>query len=291
MRVGAGREKIQRCYDFFLVFLALLCVVLLILQDRMDLSDAQDELIEWLDLGIWIAFAADYCVNLYLAADRRTYVRTHIVELVAILPFNAFFKGIRLMRIYPLIRSTRLLQASRLFRLVVYFGRTHKYVSRFLRRHNFHYVLFFTVSTVLLGAVAIGHFEKMDLNDAIWWAFVTATTVGYGDISPASPGGRIVAVVLMLVGIGFISTLTGTIASYFVRPEDADAPAAAPRNEFVAAAIRRLEDFDALTPGEVREICAVLVSLKDAAEIELRYNETERCGEGGEAHGSGVAGG
>ena len=265
MRVGAGREKIQRCYDFFLVFLALLCVVLLILQDRMDLSDAQDELIEWLDLGIWIAFAADYCVNLYLAADRRKYVRTHIVELVAILPFNAFFKGIRLMRVYPLIRSTRLLQASRLFRLIVYFGRTHKYVSRFLRQHNFHYVLFFTVSTILLGAVAIGHFEKMDLNDAIWWAFVTATTVGYGDISPASPGGRIVAVVLMLVGIGFISTLTGTIASYFVRPEAADGSPDTPRNEFVATAIRRLEDFDRLTPGEVRELCAVLVSLKDAS--------------------------
>ena len=72
----------------------------------------------------------------------------------------------------------------------------------------------------------------------------------------------------MLTGIGFISTLTGTIASYFVRPEAADGSPDTPRNEFVATAIRRLEDFDRLTPGEVRELCAVLVSLKDASKPE-----------------------
>jgi voltage-gated potassium channel len=188
--------------------LALLCVVLLILQDRMDLTDAQDELIEWVDLGIWIAFAADYCVNLYFAADRRTYVRTHIVELVAILPSTPFSRDPADAHLSadPLhtapagvaaVPADCLLRADAQIRLAVSAG------------HNFHYVVFFHRFDHSPGRRRDRTLEKMDLNDAIWWAFVTATTVGYGDISPASPGGRIVAVVLMLVGIGFISTLTG----------------------------------------------------------------------------------
>ena len=55
-----------------------------------------------------------------------------------------------------------------------------------------------------------------NFGDAIWWAIVTVTTVGYGDRYPVTPGGRGVAVVLMLVGIGLIGVLTATVASYFV---------------------------------------------------------------------------
>jgi voltage-gated potassium channel len=60
-----------------------------------------------------------------------------------------------------------------------------------------------------------------NFGDALWWATVTVTTVGYGDKYPVSPGGRGLAVVLMLVGIGLISVLTATAASYFVE-EKAD---------------------------------------------------------------------
>ena len=131
------------------------------------------------------------------------------------------------------------------------------YVQRYLRIENYPLVL----ATVLIGAAAVRYFEQMGFYDALWWAFVTATTVGYGDISPSTAGGRIVAIMLMLVGIGFISTLTGTIASFFVAP--APEPEAKPGNEFLALALRRLEDFQNLSPEEVREICAVLQGLKE----------------------------
>jgi voltage-gated potassium channel len=55
-----------------------------------------------------------------------------------------------------------------------------------------------------------------NFGDALWWATVTVTTVGYGDKTPTSAGGRRVALVLMLVGIGLIGALTATVASYFV---------------------------------------------------------------------------
>src|SRR5437667_11352626 len=55
-----------------------------------------------------------------------------------------------------------------------------------------------------------------NLENGIWWAVVTATTVGYGDISPTTTVGRVVAVIVMLGGVGLISTLSASIAAYFV---------------------------------------------------------------------------
>lgn len=60
------------------------------------------------------------------------------------------------------------------------------------------------------------------LGDSLWWAVVTATTVGYGDHTPLSVEARGVAVVLMLVGIGMLSVVTANVAAFFVESDDAD---------------------------------------------------------------------
>ena len=74
---------------------------------------------------------------------------------------------------------------------------------------------------ILLGAFGIYNFEKnITVNtfiDSIWWSFVTATTVGYGDVSPSTLPGRIVAVILMITGIGTIGSVTGTFATFFIK--------------------------------------------------------------------------
>ena len=57
---------------------------------------------------------------------------------------------------------------------------------------------------------------KGDVQNAVWWAIVTVTTVGYGDISPSTISGRVVAVMVMIGGVGLISTLSASIAAYFV---------------------------------------------------------------------------
>ena len=67
------------------------------------------------------------------------------------------------------------------------------------------------------------YFEGMKFQDALWWSFVTTTTVGYGDLSPATSAGRIVASFLMLVGIGLIGSLTSTITSFFLQNQSSDA--------------------------------------------------------------------
>ena len=74
----------------------------------------------------------------------------------------------------------------------------------------------FTVSSAALMTVIEGKTEQWGFADSLWWAIVTVTTVGYGDIAPASPMGRLLAVVLMLCGLGLLSTLAAAISTYFV---------------------------------------------------------------------------
>jgi voltage-gated potassium channel len=72
--------------------------------------------------------------------------------------------------------------------------------------------------------------------DGVWWAVVTVTTVGYGDIYPHTVPGRIVAIALMLLGIGFLAVLTATVASHFVQADQEEG------SHEILETLRRIED-------------------------------------------------
>ena len=87
---------------------------------------------------------------------------------------------------------------------------------RFLRRENLFRLAAVIAVLILGGTVGLVFFEGRSLPDALWWSVVTLTTVGFGDISPVSPGGRLIGVVLMFFGIGVLGMFTATIAGVFV---------------------------------------------------------------------------
>jgi voltage-gated potassium channel len=97
-------------------------------------------------------------------------------------------------------------------------------IESILKHHSLFRVLIAVVATLFIGAWLVLLFEEKtkgsnihDYPDALWWAIVTVTTVGYGDRFPVTEGGRVVAVILMLVGIGLIGVLTATVASVFIK--------------------------------------------------------------------------
>ena len=98
------------------------------------------------------------------------------------------------------------------------------------------------------------------LGDALWWSLVTATTVGYGDISPESAGGRIVAAILMLVGIGLIGMVTGSVATYFVSKlssgSDQKSSVASEQIDFVK---NKLDDLENLSQEDVVALNRIIV--------------------------------
>lgn len=185
-------------YEAALALLALVVVWLLTLPEEGWVSAAN-----W---SIWGVFAIDYVVRFAVAPNRASFFKSHIPEFLAALPLEPF-------RVFRLIRLTRLLRAGAVL------WRVTRNVRRVLNTNGLAYVLMATSAFIVVGAAAI-HIVEPDLGsygDALWWAVVTATTVGYGDLSPSEPLGRVIAFCLMMVGIGTIGMITGSIATYFIR--------------------------------------------------------------------------
>ncbi|MET9329173.1 ion channel [Tsukamurella sp. NPDC003166] len=160
------------------------------------------KLVDGGDILIWACFVLDYAVRLGLSTDRWRFVRTHPIDLIAIL--LPPFRPLRALRAAPLLIGG--LHRSRLTRarLAVFVGTTSVLVM-------------FLCSLAFLDAERGAPGTKISgYGDALWWAAVTVTTVGYGDIYPVTGEGRAVALLLMVFGIGLISFAIGTATSWVV---------------------------------------------------------------------------
>lgn len=200
-------------------------------------SEAKSSL--WKDIAytanwvIWLVFAADFIFILAVAPRKGAALRAHWLDAVIVattMPlFGAFLSSLRLLRLARLLRLLRL----------------GALLTRLLQRERaltsgtaFRFAGLITLLVVVIAGATESVVDSGDFPttwDGIWWAVVTVTTVGYGDSYPKSVDGRIVAIVVMLFGIGFLSVLTATVASRFVKTERGD------ETEAILAALARLE--------------------------------------------------
>ncbi|MEW2415243.1 potassium channel family protein [Streptomyces sp. NPDC046866] len=157
-------------------------------------------LTEWV---VWGAFAADYLMRLGLSTAKRAFVRTHWLDLAAVL--------------LPMIQPLRLL---RLVATLLLVGRRARMAPQ-IRLTT--YVAGAVVGLLMFGSLAVLSVERdapdgniKNLGDAVWWSFTTMTTVGYGDHSPTTGLGRVLAVGLMLSGIALLGVVTANIAAWFI---------------------------------------------------------------------------
>ena len=236
-------------YDICMAILAVSIVISYILEVRSNLTEAEISFLKKLNFAVWVIFIIDYFTRLAYADNKIDFIKTNIIDLISILPFDYALQG---------LRAVRLIRIIYMLRVFIYLNRLYKRLSIIITTNDFHHVLWFTFTTIFGGAIAVSYIEDMDIGDALWWSFVTTTTVGYGDIAPSSLWGRIIAVFLMVVGIGFISTLTGTIATYFISGKHNDSYA----NNAIKQIINKIENFDDLTVQDINNIHAVLMALK-----------------------------
>jgi voltage-gated potassium channel len=238
-------QRAVRQLEWPMAFLALLVIPVLVMEDRATTPELRQGavVINWI---IWLAFVGEFGVR--WAADRTAaYPRRAWFDLLLIVVTPPFI-------VPNLMQGMRSLRIIRLLRLLRAFGVAAmglKLAQRHFGQKRFHYVLLVACGTVVLGAVAVFVLEADEnksirhFGDALWWAITTVTTVGYGDIFPVTPEGRLVAVVLMLTGIGVIGVFTATVASLLVEerqtqnPETTEILARLERIERALADLRR----------------------------------------------------
>ena len=203
-------------YDTTIILLALISVILVLLgfAEMIDLDSPPYSII---DLLLWFVFVVDYVWRFFSSEAKWRFIPENIFDLLAILPLNAIFTVFRLGRIFRLARLTKLLKLTRLLRIVGLTGKLEKKVSRLLRTNGLLYILYLNSFIVLLGSSILSVVEEKPFSESLWWALVTVTTVGYGDIVPTSIFGKWLAVLLMFVGIGTIGMLTSALTNFFVK--------------------------------------------------------------------------
>ena len=191
------------------VLIAAVATIPVVVLEQTDVSQSWKTAGNVLNWCTWLVFASESFVMLVIVNGRRRWARQHIIEIaIVILTPPIFPAGLQSLRAVRMLRLLRLIRVPQLMRGL--FSPT-----------GVQFAAFLALLTVVGGGAAFEAAERskqaVSFGDGLWWAMTTITTVGYGDISPKTGLGRVVGAVVMIVGIGFIALLTGSLAQRFVQ--------------------------------------------------------------------------
>lgn len=207
--------KIRHPFEAVVLACTLLMLPAVLIQDS-GLHDPWGLVADGLGALVWLALGLELGLTLAHARNRRRALRAHwhdVLVLVVIFPawaplFAAFGRGS--------------LRGWRLVRLWAIAGRIFRAERLVTRRRNLPYVAALTALLVVVTGIAVHETDPSRFPNVwrgLWFSIVTVTTVGYGDTFPVSPGGRVVAAFLMVIGIGFLGLATASIAGHFVNQD------------------------------------------------------------------------
>lgn len=201
------QERWQRLTEWPLIVAAIAFLVAYAWTVLGDIPPAHDQVQNAVMWAAWALFGIDYVVNLVLVRQRWRWFSRHLLDLAIV--------------VLPVLRPLRLLRLLSLVRIF------HRFAGSAFRGRVALYVFSYGTVLVFMAALAVLDAEQnvpgshiTTFGQALWWACVTITTVGYGDIVPVTFVGKLIAVALMISGIGIIGTVAATVASWFAQQVD-----------------------------------------------------------------------
>lgn len=204
-------------------FLNLLIIILsfyvlssLIIETFFTLPKEISKVLNYVDNLICVIFLFDFTLRFKKAENKLKFMKWGWIDLISSVPTLDFMRAGRLLR---LIRLIRLIRAFRSTRHIV------EHVFKNKMQGTLTSVTIISVLMLLFSSIAILQFETAPnsniktAEDAIWFSYSTITTVGYGDKYPVTIEGRIIAAILMTVGVGLFGTFTAFVSSWFVKSD------------------------------------------------------------------------
>ncbi len=230
-----------------ILVLSIITLAFVAVDTLFDVTDETSRLFFIIDTLICTVFLVDVVYRGIIRPDRRAYWRWGWIDLISSIPAVAFLRWGRLIRI---VRIVRVLRAFRSTRAII------GHLFQDPARGSVFTVALATFTLVMFGSVAILNVEGevpgatiQSASDALWWAFVTVTTVGYGDYYPVTDIGRVVAALLMAAGVGLFGTLTAYLANAWlsqqrssVEADDLDAADPTNPSHEVGAQLREIQE-------------------------------------------------
>ena len=207
-------EKKITLLDLLILILSVYVLLILLIDIFVKFSPEVSRLLEIIDNAICFVFIFDFVYRLVKAPSKLSFLKWGWIDLVSSIPTFGYLRYGRMIRLF------RILRVLRAFRSVRHIVR-HVYKSR--TQGAFATVTIIAVIMIIFSSVSILQVETAPecniktAEDAIWWAFVTVTTVGYGDRYPITTEGRIIAAFLMVTGVGLFGTFTGFVTSWFMK--------------------------------------------------------------------------
>lgn len=209
-----------KAFDVALIAAIVLSVTAVILDSTNMFSERYEKMLLILEWCFTVIFTLEFAARLYCSPHPLRYAKSFygVIDLLAILPayLSIIFSGTQY---FLVIRLMRLLRVFRILKLLRYSGEANVLIrSLWAARLKIQIFLF----TVLVFATVFGSFMFVvegpehgftSIPEGIYWAIVTITTVGYGDISPATPLGKMLASLVMIIGYSIIAVPTGIITA------------------------------------------------------------------------------
>jgi len=216
--VEDNTTPLGRIFDLGILALILLSLVSFALQTLPDLSESQNNALDGFEVFCVLIFTLEYVLRLYAAERPAKYIFSFygLIDLAAILPFY-------IVRVLDLrmLRAFRILRIFRAFKLIR-FNKALKRIDLAFNIVKEELVLFFVVTAIFIyiSAAGIYFFENeaqpeqfQSIFHSFWWAVVTLTTVGYGDVYPITVGGKVFTFFILIIGVGIVTVPAGLVAS------------------------------------------------------------------------------